>query len=288
MSTRSSSIRYPIALRQLALFTVALLLWHAPAAAVESLILGVHPYLQQAEIKKRFTPLADYLSSELGIPVEVRVGQSYEVHVKAIEQGEVDIAYLGPSLYVQLAQTFGRKPLLARLEANGEPTFQGHIVVGPTCKASSLDDLRGKVFAFGDPQSTMSTLVPRALLKQHDITLADLESYRHYKGHANVALAVLAGDADAGAVKEEVYHQFADRGLRSLQSTPPISEHVFVARAGMTSSFTERLQELLLSIRSPEQVSALLKPIKKSATGLVNARSSDYDNLRALIDILQE
>jgi len=260
--------------------------WHSPSQAQDRLILGVHPYLQHQEIKQRFSPLADYLSAGLGIDVEVRVGQNYQAHLQALANNQIDVAYLGPSLFVKLLRTNATLPLLARLEADGSPTFTGHIVVRKDSPLKNLQDLKGKVMAFGDPESTMGTLVPRALLLQKGIDLDDLAYYHHYAGHTNVALAVLTGDADAGAVKEEVFRKYTDRGLKSLMETPAISEHVFVASSSLNRAMVRKLRDLLLGISTPEQVKLVLKPIKRSATGLVSATKADYLTLRQLMEDL--
>lgn len=269
------------------MLVLLLMLCSLPLAASQPLILGVHPYLQAQEIQRRFSPLADYLAEGLGEQVMVRVGPSYAAHLDAFSQRHIDVAYMGPSLYVRLQQKGVESALLARLEAKGSPTFRGHIVVAESSEVADLADLSGKVFAFGDPNSTMSSLVPKAMLKQAGVGLSDLAAFQHYKGHSNVAMSVLVGDSDAGAFKEEVYQKFRKRGLRSLVATPEISEHVFVARADLPADKLERLRSLLLAIRSQADVKALLVPIKKSATGLVSASPDDYANLRELMEGLE-
>ena len=68
----------------------------APAAALEPLILAVHPYLPTTEIITRFTPLAEYLARVVGRPVTVRVGPSTGQHIEAVGRDSVDIAFIGP------------------------------------------------------------------------------------------------------------------------------------------------------------------------------------------------
>jgi len=273
------------ALALLLMFTLVLA-WSSHLYAQERLILGVHPYLHHKEIKERFTPLADYLSAELGTPVEVRIGQNYQAHLRAIANNQIDIAYLGPALYVKMLQSLWSRPLLARLEANGSPTFKGHIVIRQDSPLQNLEELKGKVMAFGDPNSTMGTMVPQAMLLEAGIHLSDLAHYHHYDGHTNVALAVLTGDADAGAVKEEVFTKYADSGLKSLQQTPAISEHVFVASSELDGNKVRQIRELLLGINTPDKVKRILKPLKASATGLVSASEADYLPLRRLMEKL--
>lgn len=68
--------------------------------------------------------------------------------------------------------------------------------------------------AFGDPESTMSHLVPRFMLWRVGVTGEVLADYQFLSNHTNVALGVLVGDFDAGAVKEEVFYEFEPKGLK--------------------------------------------------------------------------
>lgn len=251
------------------------------------LTLGVHPYLSHAELQRRFAPLAGYLSQALGTPVRVQVGRSYAEHILETGRDHVDIAYLGPIPYVRVVEQYGPKPLLARLEIDGRPVLTGHIVAASGSNLRSLADLRGKAFAFGDPESTMSSIVPRAELAAAGVRLADLGSYVHLHGHNNVALAVLSGQADAGAVKNEVLDAYAGRGLRSLSALPEVSEHLFVARADLPEDAVERLRQLFLHLRESPGGPLILQAINSKATGFVPVTDADYDNLRDLLETIK-
>ena len=263
-----------------------LLLLPAFALGQQPLILGIHPYLKSEVLQRRFSPLAEYLSEQLGVPVMVKIANSYQHHIRAVGGDHIDIAFLGPSQYIYVTGQYGLKPLLVRMETNANPTFRGHIVVQNDSPIISMEQLRGKLFAFGDPKSTMSSLVPQAMLKQSGIGLDGLAGYRHYSNHDNVAITVLAGDADAGGVKEEVYHKYQDQGLRSLMPSPYISDHVFVTRSTMPVNEVERIAATLKGIRGEKRVAQLLKPIKAGMTGLVSVSDSDYDSLRDLLKLL--
>ncbi len=279
---RFPSLKIPLAALLLLLSWIA-----GTSHAQQSLILGVHPFLNEAELIDRFNPLAQYLSQRLNRQVEVRVGRDYQDHMQAIGRNNIDIAYLGPAVYVKATRIYGPKPLLARLEADGKPTFQGHIIAHRSSGLRGLAELKNHYFAFGDPNSTMSSLIPRAMLRQQGVSINDLSGYRHYDGHNNVALAVLSGEADAGAVKEEVFRHYQAQGLRSLQATPAISEHLFVARANLDPRLVAAISELMLNLRAPADVERVLKPIKSTATGLVRVSDRDYDNLRQIMDVLR-
>lgn len=259
----------------------------AEPATAEPLILAVHPYLPPKELVTRFTPLAEYLGRELGRPVSVRVGRDYDEHNEAIGKDSVDIAFLGPAPYTRIVARYGKKPLLARLEIKGQPTFRGTIVTRTDSPLRTLAELKGKRFAFGDPNSTMSHLVPEYLLLKAGVRRRDLAHYQFLGAHNNVALAVLAGDFDAGAVKDEVFRDFAPKGLRALSDTPAISEHLFVTRSTFPPELVDPLRQTLLRLRDIPAGTAIMQAINKDMTAMVAVTDSDYDNLRAILRTLE-
>jgi len=255
-----------------------------PAADQPALLLGVHPYLSHGEVYRRFKPFADYLAQRLGRRVEVRIGRDYDEHIREVGMDRLDIAYLGPVSYVKMTAAYGRKPLLACLERDGSSRLTGNIVVLKNSPLESVADLRGRSFAFGDPASTMSSIVPQAMLAHSGVGLHELERYSHFQGHTNVALAVLTGEADAGAVKHEVFKKFETRGLRSLAVLPDVAEHVFVTRSDMPEAQVRRLRELLQHANQDEQGLAALRAIHRKATALVPVSDQAYDSLRQMLE----
>ncbi len=246
------------------------------------LILAVHPYLPSEEIHKRFTPLAEYLGKQLGRPVQVRVGRDYIQHVEAIGLNNVDIAFMGPSSFVLMGERYGAKPLLARIAIKGKPRLSGYIVTSVNSTLRNLGDLRGKRFAFVDPDSTMGTIVPRYVMQQAGIELKTLASYQYLGGHKNVALGVLSGDYDAGAVKSEVYDEMAPRGLRVLAKLPEVSEHLFVARSDMPDKQVAQLRQALLQLQGEADGVVIMRAMNKDMTAMVPVVDADYDNLRKI------
>jgi phosphonate transport system substrate-binding protein len=157
------------------------------------------------------------------------------------------------------------------------------IIVRQDSPIKTLADLSGKSFAFGDPNSTMSHVVPRAHLKKAGISLDLLERHEFLGSHHDVALGVLGGYFDAGGVKEEVFYEYEKRGLRVLAKSPPISEHVFMARSDLSPALVARLQKAFMAVNQHPQKDYILKSIKKSVTGFAPAANRDYDELRELM-----
>lgn len=268
------------------LTAVALLyavLFHPIAAADSSLILAVHPYLPEAEIQKRFAPLAAYLGQAAGMPVVVRVGPNYDEHIDAIGQDHVDIAFMGPASYVKMLDKYGSKPLLARFEVMGSPNLYGVIFTRQGSSLHTLKDIQGKRFAFGDVDSTMSHYVPHHMLIEAGVPTKALGTYKFLGTHKNVALAVLAGDFDAGAVKREVFEEFESRGLRALATSPPTPDHLFVTRSTLPPQQVQKLREALLKLKDQANGKEIMTLLHKELTSLIAASERDYQELRAIV-----
>jgi len=268
-------------------FTLLLASLSASAARGGGYTLAVHPYLPVTEIHRRFDPLADHLAKALGRPVKVRIGYNYDAHLRAIGRDQVDLAFIGPALYVSLTEKYGRKPLLAAFEVAGEAQLHGVIAVRTADTAVKLQDIKGRYMAFGDVDSTMSHLVPRQMLQEAGIKLKDFAGYRFVGSHNNVALAVLAGDFDAGAMKQEVFDAYAGKGLRALAISPGVPDHLFVTRSNLPQADIERLRKALFSLHDNEQGRQVLAGLHKGLTRLIPVHDADYAGLRATLRKLE-
>lgn len=266
------------------LLLMFLLLGAAPCSAGDkTLTLWIHPYLPATELVRRFSPLADYLGKVIGRPVDIRVQKSYQAHLDFIGRDLADIAYVGPASYVHIVDQYGHKPLLAKLEVEGKPFFHGMIIARHDASIRTLADLAGKSFAFGDPNSTMSHVVPRAMITAAGVGLDRLANHDYLGSHHDVALAVLGGYFDAGAVKEEVFQVYRNRGLKALARTPPIPPHLFLTRADLSPALISLLRAALLAVNTMPDKESILAIMEDSATGLLPVSEDDYLDLRTIM-----
>ncbi|OUD12828.1 phosphate/phosphite/phosphonate ABC transporter substrate-binding protein [Thioflexithrix psekupsensis] len=276
-------------MKKINFLSLFLLIWLPSQVIAEKLRLTIHPYLTAQELMTKFMPLVDYLTVETGLDIELMISADYEQHVEQLGKNQIDVAYVGPFLYVKLIRDYGEKPLLARLEINGRPTFRGAIVTGQSReKIGQLSHLIGKRFAFGSKESTMGYLVPYYLLKQEGIDLEQLAYYEFLGSHDNVAMSVLMGEFDAGAVMEDIFYKYQEKGLNLLALTPEISEHLFATRSDLPQEQIEKLRQALLSILQHPDSKTVLAAIKSNLTNFVPVTDSDYDSLRIIMNHMEQ
>lgn len=258
------------------------------AYAQEPLSLGLYPYLSATELIKRFSPLTNYLGRKIGRPVMIKLAKDYQEHINLAGKDKFDITFMGPVSYVQMVDRYGKKPVLARFEMSGKSTYQGIIIIAKESKLHTMADLNGKKFAFGSQDSTMGHHMPRFMLYKAGVTIDKLAGYKFFENQENVALGVLMGEYDAGAVREAIYNMYAKEGLKALAKTPPIPEHLFVASNRLPSKTVSALREAMYHLMDSEEGRTIMSLIHKEMTGLIPANDSDYNNLRAILRALEK
>ena len=249
----------------------------------EPLVLGVHPYLPPIELIERFTPLAKYLERELDQPVVVRVGTSYKSHNDSISRGGVDLAFIGPANYVRLRLDGYEFHEALRLGFSGKTRFRGAIITSNTSGIERLDQVKDHRMALGDPNSTLSTLVPLHMLSEAGVDIFSLGKRKHLRNHHNVALGILVGKYDIGGVKEEVYREFESRGLVRIAYTEWFPSHLFVVNPSLPAEVRSRIRAALLNLANEEGGVKILARIKKGTTELVDNNDHEFDSLMEIV-----
>lgn len=253
-------------------------LWTSVAAAKDAYTMGVHPYKPPQELYKKFKPIADYLSKKLGKPVNFMVGLDYKDTVAKIGKGDFDFAYLGPTLYVEAHDTYGVQPL-AMVANNGKPSFHGVIVTKKGSGITSLAQLKGKSFAFGERGSTLNHVVPLAMLMDAGVKLTDLKEYKFLGSHDNVAMNIIRGTFTAAGLQPDAFETYKAQGLEGIATSPELPEHVFVAAKKLDPKTVQTLQNSLLL---PE-AQPLYKEIKGSISNVQKFADADFNVLRKIM-----
>lgn len=271
--------------RRTLLFLISLLIPWQVAAEKKQLIFSIPPFLNPTTLVKRCAPLMEYLTDKTGFHIQINITHNYQTHIKQIGEDRVDFAYLGPVPYVRTVETYGIKPILAQLQIQGKPWLKGVIIARRDSKLENLAELEGKRFAFGDPNSTMNHIVPLWMLHERKINLG---SYEYVANHENVALGVLTGLFDAGAMRESIFHQYETRGLKVFAYTPPIASHVFIARNGLPEEILLSLQKSLFSLQNYTYGLVILQAFEPTATGLTQGNDEHFNGLRDILKTLNK
>jgi phosphate/phosphite/phosphonate ABC transporter binding protein len=249
--------------------------------------LGVVPLESPAEMYRRFSALASYLGDLLHKPVKLKVALDFAEAVSDLAEGRTQAAYLTPSTYVLAKERCGAV-LLAKALRGGKPYQHAVIITKSGSGIESLKDLRGRSFVFGDPNSTSSHIVPRAMLQEAGITLDSLSLHEHLGHHDAVARAVLRGDYDAGAVMRSVASGNSGKGLVILATSPAIPEFNFCASPDLPERdriiLSRALQDLKVETVEGKKI---LGSLYEDYSGFMQAEDQDYAGIRKMMQDLE-
>jgi phosphonate transport system substrate-binding protein len=92
------------------------------AAGPDKLVIGFVPSREAAALVETIQPIADYLSEQLGMPVEGYVSTDYTAMVTALGSGQAQIAALAPFTIIQAVDEAGAE-LILQSERNGSATY---------------------------------------------------------------------------------------------------------------------------------------------------------------------
>lgn len=232
-----------------------------------------------AEMHQRLKPLTQYLSTELGRPVTLKLSPDMPAAIKDVSTGAVDLAYLTPVAYIS-ANAQGHTKLVVKTLTGGKSTFQLAIAVKATSDIKTVADLAGKRFAFGDK----AALLQRAVVIGAGLPLERLADYQFIGHYENIARGVMNGDFDAGILKDTVANEWEKKGLRIIHSSPDLPPYNIVASQDVDDDTRKRIEQafLKLKIDNPEHAQ-IIRALDASYTGFSSTSDSDYDVVRHLI-----
>src|SRR3990170_3329152 len=207
------------------------------------------------ELVRIYTPFAEYLSKELGIPVRYYSVVDYAATVEGMAAKKVDMVWYGGFTFVQTRKRTGDAiPLVSREE---DRKFPSKFITRPETGIKSLADLKGKTFSFGSVSSTSGHLMPRYFLLQNGINPEkDFAKFSFSGAHDATALWVESGKVDAGALNEAVWEKLVqtkkvDTGkVHVFWTTPPHVDYVWTVRGDLDKGLQERIASALLKLDS--------------------------------------
>lgn len=259
--------------------TLALLLG-APAAGAAELRLGVLPRLSATELTAMFRPLAEHLGRETGQTVRLVLAKDFATFEKQVREGEVDLAFANPLVYVQLKRGRELAPLAVALEKKGGAKFRGVFVVRRDSGLDDLRALRGKRLIFVDEDSLGGYITQALALRKQGLDVnRDFVKLPYARKHDNVTLAVFNGAADAGGIREDDLEKMAgkiDLGqLKILGYTEYFPNWPLFASPAVAPATREAVKAALLKLRGGD---AALEAAK--LVGFAPVSDKDYDGLR--------
>tara|TARA_R110002020_G_scaffold22367_2_gene75276 strand:+ start:558 stop:1460 length:903 start_codon:yes stop_codon:yes gene_type:complete len=218
-----------------------------------------------------------YVEDLLGVPTKIFTPADYDGVIQGLLGGTIDMAWLGASAY---AKTYITDPeavdvVLVKTNLDGSFAYHSIGIARADSGITSLADMKGKVFGFGDPNSTSGYLIPSVEIPQE--TGASMESgdyfgeVRFTGGHEQTIVAVANGDVDAGVTWADGQGDWADgynsgalrkavdagivdmNDLVEIWKSKPIPEGPIVLRRALPEDVKTKVVEFLSGLHAKDE-----------------------------------
>lgn len=205
------------------------------------------------------------LEEALGVPVKVFTPADYDGVIQGLLGGTLDMAWLGASGFAKIYLTDPAAVDLKLTKQNADGST-GYYSIGFARKDSGItkiEDAKGKVFAFAEPNSTSGYLVPAAELTA---AFGPLDQYfsevKFSGGHEQTIVGVANGDFAAGVswadglgnwedgYNSGAFRKAADAGLVDMNDlveiwkSKLIPEGPMVVRAALPADVKDKVTQL--------------------------------------------
>lgn len=262
-----------------------------PALAAQSALrIGLTPVFLDDQIS--FTNhWRAWLEGRLGRPVSFVQRGNYRDIIDMLLAGKIDFAWL-------CGYPFARHRQQLRLVAvpvwQGQPLYQSYLIAAQSApQVRSLVDLRGKLFAYSDPDSNSGYLYPQFKLKQMGENPASFFSRTFFTwAHRTVVHAVSDGLADGGAVDGYVWEMLAKyrpetiKGTRIIDKSPLLGFPPFVARADLPDQEVKRFKAALLDMAVDARGAELLELL--GLEGFTPGNPSLYNGIVRMVERMRQ
>jgi phosphonate transport system substrate-binding protein len=206
--------------------------------------------------KKRYEPLAAYLSGKIDATIELSILPRYGNIVDNFVSNGLDAAFFGSFTGALAIRKLGVQPLARPEHLDGTSTYYGMIFVRKDSAIHNAADMRGKRFAFVDKATTAGWLLPLHYFKDNGIE--DFHTYfreTYFTGtHEDAIYDVLNGKADIGCAKNTVFYRLAEidsrvkEQLQILATSPVVPANALAVRKDLDESLQIRLRNALLQM----------------------------------------
>ncbi len=220
---------------------------------------AVGSMISAQETVVHYHDLLNYIAGNLEQHIQLVQRKTYGEINKLIGQGQIDIAFVCSGPYATGKKKFALEAL-AMPQVRGSHLYQSYLIVNKDSPFQKLEDLKGKTFAFTDPESNTGKLVPTYWLKKKGATPgAFFENTIYTYSHDNSIMAVALSLVDGAAVHGQIWEYYSRKNpqytlkTRIIKKSKPFGNPPVVASSHLPPQTKKRIRRLLYNMhRDPE------------------------------------
>ncbi|MBI5074223.1 MAG: phosphate/phosphite/phosphonate ABC transporter substrate-binding protein [Nitrospirae bacterium] len=252
--------------------------------------IAIAAVISPRETAAYYDQMMQYVSSKMGKPVEIIQKKTYQEVNDLLEKKEIAIAFVCAGPYVSGKKKFGMELLVAPM-LYGKPFYQAYFIVQKGSPISSLEDLRGKRFAFTDPNSNTGTLVPTYTLsaigeKPESFFKSVIYTYSHDNSIRAVSKGIIEGASVDGLIWDFYYDKKPElvKNTKIIYKSPLYGIPPVVVHPDTSASIKQTLKKIFLEMHTDPGGKKILDELKIEK--FIVPEDASYDSVRKMQDWL--
>ncbi len=233
-----------------------------------------------------YRQLLDYIGEKLGREVQFIQRKTYGEINELLGLGQIDLAFICSGPYAAGKEIYDFE-LVATPQVQKSHFYQSYLIVNKASPINRIEDLKGRIFAFTDPDSNTGKLVPTYWLyemgEQPETYFSKtIYTYSHDNSILAVAKALVDGAAIDGLIWE-YYHQkdpvFTSR-TRIIRKSKPYGIPPIVASRHISSELKSRIRQLFFTMHNDPEGQKILAELMIDR--FIEPRDEWYDSIREM------
>ncbi len=271
-------------------FLYFILLSSGRLMAQETLFIGITGVLVEHN-RTLNEEMMTYIGRQVGRRTEIIHRKSYQEMSDLLGRGQVDVAFVCGLPYVIDKEKFGEELLVSPV-FQGKPLYQSYVIVPKDSPARSLEDLRGKLYAFSDPLSNSGKLVPTYRLAMIGETPESffrryIFTYSHSANVEAVAVKLVDGASVDSYIWEylNLVHPDLTGRTKVIEKSPYYGMTPVVVRPGIDAELKQKLRHAFVQMHHDPVGAAILK--KLLIDRFEEVSDSHYQSIREMREFIE-
>ncbi|MCS7202854.1 MAG: phosphate/phosphite/phosphonate ABC transporter substrate-binding protein [Thermodesulfovibrio sp.] len=247
----------------------------------EPIVIGTLPEESPRVIYEKLYPLKRLISDKIQMPVVIEIAKDFKDLENKIKKEKIHLLIVDPATYCELKWLLKGKILPLVKPEGGKAETRSVFVTKDGKGIEKIFDSLGKKLALGEEKSSFSYLIPLSMLRDVDISIGDFKSVDMLGKEQRVALSVLIGDHDVGAMSETTATKYIKDGLKIIRYSEPTPRFLIAYSDTLKKEEVEKIKDAIIH-KSNEEVYRSMEVER-----FILAEDRDFDYIRVLIKNLK-